>query len=163
VLAPTGTVAITCAAEAPLKASAATPLKVTADGELKAVPLMVTTVPGGPEFGLMPTTAGVWATTNALEETAVPAGVVTRTGPVLAAAGTVAVNRELDWTLTEVDATPLNETALTLMKFAPEIVTCAPAGPARGVKSEITGRVLTTKFPGLLADPFGVVTVTFAV
>ena len=71
-----------------MKLAALTPLNVTAVAPAKLVPVIVTTVPAGPLAGVKPVIAG--ATAKLLALVAVPAGVVTLSGPVVAPAGTVA-------------------------------------------------------------------------
>ena len=69
---------------------AAVPLNVTAVAPVKFVPLIVTLVPTGPLVGVKLAIVGAGTTVNALALVAVPPGVVTRSGPVVAPAGTVA-------------------------------------------------------------------------
>ena len=70
---------------------AALPLNVTALAPVKFVPLIVTLVPAGPLAGAKLVIVGALALTVKLAAlVAVPAGVVTLTGPVVAPAGTVA-------------------------------------------------------------------------
>ena len=67
------------------------PLKVTAVAPVKFVPLIVTLVPTGPLAGEKLVIVGALAVTvNAVALVAVPPGVVTAMGPVVAPAGTVA-------------------------------------------------------------------------
>jgi hypothetical protein len=58
VVAPTGTVAVTIASLTKTKPDEAVPLKWTATEPVKPVPLIVTTVPTGPEVGLNATMVG---------------------------------------------------------------------------------------------------------
>ena len=67
---------------------AALPLTRTAVAPMKFVPLIVTLVPTGPLVGVKLVIVG--ATANVPELVAVPPGVVTLSGPVVAPAGTVA-------------------------------------------------------------------------
>jgi hypothetical protein len=77
-------------AEVTVKAALAA-LKLTAVAPVKFVPLMVTLVPTGPLAGVKLVIVGALATTVKLFVlVAVPPGVVTLSGPVVAAAGTVA-------------------------------------------------------------------------
>ena len=77
-------------AEVTVKA-AVVPLNVTAVAPVKFVPLIVTLVPTGPLAGAKLVIVGALALTVKLVElVAVPPGVVTLTGPVVAPAGTVA-------------------------------------------------------------------------
>jgi hypothetical protein len=89
---------------------------------------------------------------------AVPPGVVTAIGPVLAPLGTVAVIFPAEFTVNVVALVPLNLTALAFLKFVPVIVTDAPTLPLRGEKPEIVGAGMTVKLLGLVAVPAGVVT-----
>ena len=66
------------------------PLNVTDVAPVKFVPLIVTLVPTGPLVGVKLVIVGELATVNALGPVAVPPGVVTLSGPVVAPAGTVA-------------------------------------------------------------------------
>ena len=70
--------------------AALTPLKVTAVAPVKFVPLMVTLVPSGPVVGEKLVIEGALTTVKLFALVAVPPGVVTLTGPVVAPAGTVA-------------------------------------------------------------------------
>jgi hypothetical protein len=67
------------------------PLNVTAVAPVKFVPLIVTLVPTGPLAGVKLAIIGALAVTvKLLALVAIPPGVVTLTGPVVAPAGTVA-------------------------------------------------------------------------
>ena len=67
------------------------PLKLTAVAPVKLVPLIVTLVPAGPLVGVNPVIVGALAAiVKLLALVAVPPDVVTRRGPVVAPAGTVA-------------------------------------------------------------------------
>ena len=70
--------------------AALTPLKITAVAPVKFVPLMVTLVPSGPAVGEKLVIVGALTTVKLFALVAVPLGVVTLTGPVVAPAGTVA-------------------------------------------------------------------------
>src|SRR4051812_16944632 len=65
------------------------PLKLTLVAPVKVVPVMVTSVPTGPEVGVKLMTAGL--TRKLAADEPEPPGVVTLRGPVVAVAGTVAV------------------------------------------------------------------------
>ena len=69
---------------------ALTPLNATAVAPLKFVPLIVTLVPTGPLVGVKLVIVGAGTTVKLLALVAVPPGVVTRSGPVVAPVGTVA-------------------------------------------------------------------------
>ena len=64
------------------------PLNVTAVAPVKVAPLIVTLAPTGPLVGVRLVIAG--ATVKSVALVAVPADVVTLSGPVVAPAGTVA-------------------------------------------------------------------------
>lgn len=101
-------------------------------------------------------------TRNDRELVAVPAGVVTAIGPVLAPLGTVALIDVSEMT-EYVATTPLNVTAVAPVKCVPVIDTVAPAAPLVGVKDEIVGAtggglVVTTKDVPLVPVPPPVVT-----
>ena len=66
------------------------PLNVTAVAPVKFVPLIVTLVPTGPLAGVTLVIVGAGITVKLVALVAVPPGVVTRTGPVVAPVGTVA-------------------------------------------------------------------------
>ena len=66
------------------------PLKVTAVAPVKFVPLIATLVPTGPLVGVKLVIVGGNSTVKLLALVAVPPGVVTLSGPVVAPAGTVA-------------------------------------------------------------------------
>ena len=90
-VAPVGTVAAMAVAEVTEKV-ALTPLKVTAVASVKFVPLIVTMVmTGGPLVGRkLVIVGGLAVTVKLVLLVAVPAGVVTLMGPVVAPLGTVA-------------------------------------------------------------------------
>jgi hypothetical protein len=93
-------------------------------------------------------------------DVAVPPEVVTLSGPVVAAAGTVAWIAAGEVTVNAA-LTPLNLTAVALAKFVPLIVTTVPMNPLVGVKLVIVGALATTvNEPELVAVPPGVVTVS---
>src|SRR5437899_6068109 len=97
------------------------------------------------------------ATVKLLALVAVPAGVVTLIGPVVAPLGTVAeiVVEEVAEKLALV---PLKVTAEAPVKFVPLIVTVNPTGPLVGVKLVMVGGLaVTVKLLELVAVPPGVV------
>src|SRR5256712_6691049 len=59
--------------------------------------------------------------------------------------------------------TPLNVTAVAPVKFVPLIVTLVPTGPLVGVKLVIVGALTTVNALGLVAVPWGVVTLNVPV
>jgi hypothetical protein len=90
---------------------------------------------------------------------AVPPGVVTEMGPVVAPVGTVAVIWVLEFTV-YVAETWLNLTAVAPVKLVPAIATEVPIGPTVGVKDVIVGAGtgVTSKFVELVAVPSAFVT-----
>jgi hypothetical protein len=138
---------------------ALTPLNVTAVAPVKSAPLIVTVVPTGPMVGAKIVIVGGFTTVNAPLLVAVPAGVVTLIGPVVARAGTVA------WiAVSEVTAKlaprPLNATAVAPVKLVPLMVTLVPTGPLVGAKIVIVGGLSTVNELVLVAVPPGVVTLS---
>jgi hypothetical protein len=93
VVAPVGTVAVICVAELTVKLVAATLLKLTAVAPVKPVPVIVTTVPTGPDVGVKDViVAQVAATVKSAVLVATGATPVsTLTFPVVAPEGTDAV------------------------------------------------------------------------
>jgi hypothetical protein len=158
VVAPAGTVAWIAVAELTVKL-ALSPLKLTAVAPVKFVPLIVTLVPTGPLVGVKPVIVGAGITVKLVALVAVPPGVVTRSGPVVAPVGTVAWIAVAEVTV-KLALTVLNVTAVAPVKFVPLIVTLLPTGPLVGVKPVIVGgALLTTVNPlPLVAVPPGVVT-----
>jgi len=108
---------------------------------VRLVPLMVTLVPAGPLVGAKLVIVGGGTTVNAALLVAVPAGVVTLSGPVVAPAGTVAWIVVSEVTV-KVALTLLKATAVAPVKFVPLIVTLVPTGPLLGVKPVIVGLVV---------------------
>src|SRR6185503_10485226 len=140
VVAPAGTVAWIAVAEVTEKLDALTPLNATAVAPVKFVPLIVTLVPTGPLAGAKLVIVGALDDTVKLAAlVAVPPGVVTLSGPVVAAAGTAAWIAVAEVTVKLAALTPLNRTAVAPVKFVPLIVTLVPTGPLVGVKLVIVG------------------------
>jgi hypothetical protein len=143
VVAPEGTVALIRAAFCTVKV-AETPLKRTAVAPVKFVPLTRTEVPTGPLVGLNDVIVGapVVVTVKFVELVAVPSGLVTAIGPVVAPAGTVVVIF-CGLSIVNVADVPLKVTLVTLgslpLKFWPWIVTEVPTGPLVGEKELIVG------------------------
>ena len=74
---------------------------------------------------------------------AVPPGVVTLSGPVVAPLGTFARIAVSEVTVNLAALTPLNLTAVAPVKFVPLIVTLLPTGPLVGVNVVIVGALPT--------------------
>ena len=163
VVAPEGTVALIRVAFCTVKV-AETPLKRTAVAPVKFVPLIRTEVPTGPLVGLNDVIVGapVAVTVKFVELVAVPLGVVTRIGPVVAPVGTVTVILvPAPFTVKPGAFTLLNETAVAPVKLVPLIWTEVPTGPLVGLNDVIVGAapvVVTVKFVELVAVPSGLAT-----
>jgi len=140
VVAPVGTVALSELSETSVKV-VLLPLKVTALVSVKPLPLIVTLVPAGPLLGLNEEIVGGGGgvvTVKLVALVAVPVGVVTAIGPVVAPVGTFALS-ELSEMSVKVALVPLKVTALVPVKPLPLIVTLVPAGPLLGLNEEIVG------------------------
>jgi hypothetical protein len=126
VVAPVGTVAVIFVAELTENDVALTPLNFTDvvvnPVPLKFVPLIVTDVPTGPLVGENEEIVGagtvVEVTVKTEELVAVPSGVVTLIGPVVAPAGTCAVIFVNPFTPNVADV-PLNVTAVASFRSVP--------------------------------------------
>jgi hypothetical protein len=98
VVAPAGTVAEICVAEFTVN-DAEVPLNLTEVAPVKFDPVMVTLAPIGPLVGLKLVIVGELLIVNVPELVAVPPHVVTEICPVVAAAGTVAVIEDEEFTV----------------------------------------------------------------
>ena len=144
-------------------ATTGTPLNKTANASLRLVPLMMTAAPTGPLAGEIPVMVGV--STMKLELlVAVPPGVVTVIGPVVAPIGTETVScvAELTAISNALTATPLKATALAPSRFVPVMTTEVSVPPSPGVKPAMVGvpEAVTVKLPLVAALPNAVVTTT---
>jgi hypothetical protein len=164
-----------------LPETASQPLQLTRESRggvavrVTTVPLLIAAeqvppqlIPGGLEVTVPPmmpvfVTVKVIVTVKLVALVAVPPGVVTLSGPVVAAAGTVAWIAVADVTEKLVALTPLNRTAVAPVRFVPLIVTVAPTVPLAGVKLVIVGAGMTVKLAALVAVPPGVVTLSVPV
>jgi len=147
VVAPAGTVAWIAVAEVTVKLEL-TPLNVTAVAPVKFVPLIVTLVPTSPLVGVTLVIVGALTTVNTPVVVAVPPGVLTLSGPVVAPVGTVSWIVVSEVTVKGAALTPLNVTAVAPVKFVPLIVTIVPSGPLVGVKLVIVGGFTTVTLTG---------------
>ena len=102
---------------------------------------------------------GGLTTVNELLLVAVPPGVVTLSGPVVAPAGTVAWIAVAELTV-KLALTPLKATAVAPVRLVPLMVTLAPTGPLVGAKLVIVGSGTTVNAVLLVAEPPGVVTLS---
>lgn len=130
---------------------------MTALAPVNALPVMVTEAPTGPLVGVKLAIDGGGITVKLLALAAVPAGVVTAIGPLLAPDGTVAVIwvSELNVKLALV---PLKVTAVAPVNPVPVIVTEVPTGPLDGEKPVTLSE--TVKLTELVAVPAAVVIAT---
>jgi hypothetical protein len=146
-----GTVAVICVAEFTVKLVAATLLKLTAVAPVKPVPVIVTTVPTGPDVGVKDVIVAQVAATmkSAVLVAAGATPVSTLTFPVVAPEGTDAVIWVALPTEAARAAVVLNVTAPALSeasrRFVPVMLTAVPTGPHVGVKEVIVG----AQVPGL--------------
>ena len=141
-VAPLGTLALTCVSEIAHMVVAGVPLKLTPVVPLKFVPVSVTVQPAAPLAGekLLIVGAPAEFTVNGvpLKLQPVPEGVATLSEPVVAPPGTVAVICVSESTL-KLAAVRLNTTPVAPLKFVPVIVTVVPTGPLLGAKEPICG------------------------
>jgi hypothetical protein len=137
VVAVEGTVAFSWVDETWVTLEAAVPLNFTVELLLKPIPVIVTTVPAGPLFGLKPVIDIVTVKLDALVP--VPAGVVTEILPLTAPFGTVALIWVPDTNVTVVEAVDPNLTFAPGTKLVPLIVTVLPVIPAVGVNELTVG------------------------
>jgi hypothetical protein len=103
---------------------------------------MDTLVPTGPLVGVNELIVGGKVTVNEDELVAVPPGVVTLIGPLVAPVGTCAVMSVDEMTAKLVSVAPLNLTLVAPMKPVPWMSTLVPTGPLVGVNELIAGAVL---------------------
>lgn len=148
-IAPGGTVAVICVALTARNSPGrqAMPPKSTEYGLRRLVPVIVTTVPGGPDDGEKPVTVGdppPLVTTKTVRLSILPRSRVAITiGPVLAPGGTVAVTCVALRGLKVLgrQAWPPNDTerSRSVVRSAPltVIVTTVPCGPDAGLKPVI--------------------------
>jgi hypothetical protein len=144
VVAPEGTVAVICVEEFTVNVVAGTRLNPTAvvvkPVPLKLVPVMATEVPTGPEIGVNELMVGSGAviTVKFVELIAVPPGVTSLIGPVVAKVGTGATTCVAVLDVIAAD-TPLNVTEVAPLRFVPVMVTEVPTGPEIGENNLIVG------------------------
>jgi hypothetical protein len=132
---PAGTVAVIDVGETTVY-DAEMPPNVTLVAPPKPLPVIVTFVPTGPLVGEKLVIEGFTLKGDVL--VAVPLAVVTVTGPLIAAVGTVAVIVVDELTLKPA-LTPLKATAVAPLKPLPEIVTEVPVTPLVGLSPEMAG------------------------
>ncbi len=120
---------------------AATPSKLTVELALKPTPLIVTSVPAAPLFGVTSVTDSVGV--NFVLLVTVATGVVSEIFPTRAPSGTIASTCVEDSTLKLAVSLP-NSTRLTAPRALPSIVTALPVIPELGVKPASFGTFETT-------------------
>lgn len=135
VLAPEGTVAVIWVGESTVKV-AGVPLKLRLVAPVKLSPTIVTGVPTEPLLGLKLLMVGATVKLSRLD--AVPPGVVTEIGPVVAPLGTVATTWVLEARVNVADR-PLNRTAVVPIRLVPVKSTLVPTVPPVGLKPVIVG------------------------
>ena len=113
--------------------TALTPLNRTSVAPRKWVPVRVTRVPAGPVAGVKRVRVGGNTTVKGSALTAVPPGVTTLIGPLVAPEGTTASMLLPDTTSNSGALTPLNATAVASLRWVPVSVTRAPTGPRVGL------------------------------
>jgi len=142
---------------------AGTLLNVTEVAPVRFVPVMTTLVPTGPLAGVNDVIVAVpvappppppppppgAVTVKPAALFAVPPGVVTAIGPVVAAPGTVAVIWVAESTVNAVAAVALNMTEVAPVRVVPVMTTLVPTGPLVGAKDVIAGE--TVKLDALSA------------
>src|SRR5439155_16760922 len=101
---------------------------------VNAVPVMVTAAPTCPDGGLNPVMVGTTLKMDA--EVAVPAGVVTVMGPVVAPVGTLVVIFVSEFTV-NVALVPLNAVSVAPVNPEPVTTTEVPTCPVFGVNEEM--------------------------
>lgn len=143
--APVGTVVVIRVSLTTVNTAATEPPNLTDVAPVNPEPLIVTSVPTGPEVGEIDVIAGAAVavdTVKLAELVPVPAGVVTVIGPVVAPVGTVAITWVALLTVNDA-AVPLNFTEVAPVKPVPVTVTCVPAVPLVGENDEIVGAAAT--------------------
>jgi hypothetical protein len=157
-VAPLGTVVVMVVSFTTVKVGWLVPLKRTALAPVKPLPVSVTAVPTGPLVGAKEARVGAATTVKLVPLVAVPPGVTTWIGPLVAPAGTVVVIVVSVTTVKVGWLVPLNRTALAPVNPLPVSVTAVPTGPLVGAKEARLGAGITVKLVPLVAVPPGVTT-----
>src|SRR5438132_671870 len=105
---------------------------------VQLVRLPASSVPTSPRACRREVIVGGTVTVKLLPLVAVPPGVVTWIGPLVAPLGTVAVSWVLEVTV-KLAVVPLKVTEVAPVKLVPLIVTPVPTGPLAGVNELIVG------------------------
>jgi hypothetical protein len=149
VVAPAGTMALSLVGESTVTLLDRVPLKVTPGAPVKLAPLTITIVPITPLDGVKLVIRG--ATRKLAALVAVPPGVVTAIGPLVAPAGTIAVIWPAESTVKPA-CLPLNFTAVAPVKLVPLTTTAVPT-PRSGETPVIVGATCTVSAFALVAKP----------
>jgi hypothetical protein len=149
VVALAGTMAVISVLET-AETAALMPLKRTDAPATKLAPAITTLEPGVPVGGVKPVIRGGTVKVAALA--AVPMGVVTLIGPVVALAGTTALIR-VPVFIEKVAEAPLNVNDVAPAKLVPLMVTLIPTAPLVGEMLVIVGSKPTVKSVALVAVP----------
>ena len=143
VVAPAGTVARIDVGETTAK-TASVPLNVTLLASANPEPLTTTVRPTRPDLGEKEVILA-WTTKTSL--VAVPPGVTTLIGPVMAPMGTV-VTIDVGEGVVNLARTPLKLTDVAPSRFEPVMVTRAPVNPVAGVTGGDGGQAVVVRDDG---------------
>jgi hypothetical protein len=136
-LAPDGTGALSSLADTSVATAAAVPLNFAVELELNPTPVMVTTVPAGPQLGPNPVIDSGTPKPRLLVP--VPAASVTDSLPVTAPLGTTAFSPVVETNVAGDDAVVPNSTFVPGTKLVPVSVTLAPVIPDAGANEVTVG------------------------
>ena len=146
VVAPSGTVEEMRRSDSTAN-EAETPLNDTAEAPVNPLPRIETSAPTGPRPGENPVISGGTRTVKSKELVAVPSGVVTVIGPVVAPSGTVAVIWVSSSTAKVGSGVPLKATSVAPVKPEPVMVTVVPTVPCVGENPVIVGSTAPAGVP----------------
>lgn len=147
---PRGTVARMLVELTTVNEAAGAPPKLTYVVPLRFVPVIVTSVPSGPEVGVNEVIVGGRKTETVAEEMTLPPAVVNVTLPDVAPVGTLIRIMPADTTLHAVTLVALTFTEVAAPTFDPSIVTSKPTPTEVGATYEIVG---ATEAPPTVRDP----------
>ena len=149
VVAPAGTVTVSSVpAVFTTNPVAKVPLNVTWPASRRLLPAMATELPSGPALGESVVSTGA-GTTKPAGLMAVPAGVLTRTGPLVAPAGTTKVSCVAELTVKLAAAVAFTVTRVAPVRSVPVTTTLLPTGLLAGFRLlMVGGRVNTRPLPG---------------
>ena len=136
---PQGTTAVMLVALTALNVVAATPPKLTAEAQVKFVPVMVTVVPGAAAVGVNEVTVGAETVYVKPAKLPVPYWLVTETLPEAEPQATTAAIVVALVTVKDVAAVPPKLTAVAEQKLLPVMVTVLPADAVVAVNDVTVG------------------------